>query len=73
VLTSSTPGVSKSLSASMVGTLHSPAGLQVSYGGSPLYLFGYEGVAPTKTGGFGATGSGNGIKVDGGTFELVTP
>ena len=73
VLTSSTPGVSKGIAANLVGTLHSPAGLQVSYDGSPLYLFGDEGVAPTKTGGFGATGSGNGVTVDGGTFELVTP
>jgi predicted lipoprotein with Yx(FWY)xxD motif len=73
VLTGSTPAVSNGLSANLVGTLHSAAGRQVSYDGSPLYLFGFEGVAPTKTGGFGATGSGNGVRVDGGTFELITP
>lgn len=46
--------------------------LQLVYGGKPLYLFGSEGIAP-KGMTYVATGSGNGAKVAGGTFDLVSP
>jgi predicted lipoprotein with Yx(FWY)xxD motif len=70
VLTSGTPGVSGGASERKVGTLWSAEGLQVKYNGKPLYLFSLEGLAPTSTG-YGATGSGNGVKYNGGTFKLV--
>ena len=35
---------------------------QVTYGGKPLYLFAYEGIAPQGVG-YVATGNGNGAKV----------
>ena len=72
VLTSGTPGLSKGLSVSSLGTLHTPEGLQASYDGKPLYLFGFEGLAVTPTG-IVPTGSGDGVTVNGGTFNLITP
>jgi predicted lipoprotein with Yx(FWY)xxD motif len=72
MLTAGTPGLSGGLSPSKLGTLHTPNGTQVRYAGHPLYLFAFEGIAPTATG-FAATGNGNGVHVDGGTFRLVTP
>jgi predicted lipoprotein with Yx(FWY)xxD motif len=70
VLTSGLPGLSGGLSPRRLATLRNPDGIQVSYRGKPLYLFAFEGLAPTSTG-FGATGNGNGISVGGGTFRLV--
>jgi predicted lipoprotein with Yx(FWY)xxD motif len=70
VLTSGTPGVTSGLLEANVGTLHSSTGTQVSYMGKPLYLFGFEAIGKTASG-LGATGNGNGISVDGGTFRLV--
>jgi predicted lipoprotein with Yx(FWY)xxD motif len=70
MLTSGTPGVTKGLSPGAVGTLSRPGGIQVRYHGKPLYLFGFEGLALTATG-IGATGNGNGIVVNGGTFKLI--
>jgi hypothetical protein len=58
--------------AGELGTLHTPNGTQMRYAGHPLYLFAFEGIAPTATG-LAPTGNGNGISVDGGTFRLVTP
>lgn len=72
MLTSGTPGVSGGLSPANLGTLRTPNGAQVRYDGTPLYLFGFEGITLTATG-FAATGNGNGISVNGGTFTLVTP
>ena len=70
VLTSGTPGVSNGLSASEVGTLSTPNGTQVTYGGAPLYLYSNEGLAETATG-FATTGNGNGVVLGGGTFSLI--
>jgi len=50
VLTSGLPGLSGGLSASRLGTLRTPEGIQVRYRGRPLYLFGFEGVTMTATG-----------------------
>ena len=72
MLTSGTPGVSGGLSPTNLGTLRTPNGTQVRYDGTPLYLFAFEGITLTATG-FAATGNGNGISVNGGTFTLVTP
>jgi hypothetical protein len=50
-----------------------PGGLiQASYRGRPLYLFAFEAIAPTATG-YAALGNGNGIRVNGGVFTLVSP
>jgi predicted lipoprotein with Yx(FWY)xxD motif len=72
MLTSGRPGVSRGLSPRKVGTLRTAKGIQVRYRGKPLYLFAFEGLAQTATG-IAATGNGNRIKVDGGTFRLITP
>jgi predicted lipoprotein with Yx(FWY)xxD motif len=71
-LTSGTPGLAGGLSAKNVATLRTPKGTQVSYKGHPLYFFAFEQLGPTPTG-IGPAGNGNGIKVGGGTFRLVTP
>jgi hypothetical protein len=42
----------------------------VTWAGKPLYFFSSEGLAQTPTG-VGATGSGNGVTLNGGTFRLV--
>ena len=75
MLTEDTPGLAKPLSASNVRTLKRTDGTsQVTYRGKPLYLFSLEGIVPSKSGpGFVITGSGNGLKVGGGSFQLVTP
>jgi predicted lipoprotein with Yx(FWY)xxD motif len=70
VLTSGRPAVSGGLWPFRLGTLRTPEGTQMSYDGKPLYLFGDEGITKTATG-FAATGSGNGVRTDGGTFRLV--
>jgi predicted lipoprotein with Yx(FWY)xxD motif len=73
VLTSGNPGLSEGLSASDLGTItRSDGTTQVTWKGRPLYFYSNEGLAPTSTG-FGATGSGNGVQRNGGTFQLVTP
>jgi predicted lipoprotein with Yx(FWY)xxD motif len=69
-LTSGRPGLSGGLSAGRLGVLRTPEGLQVRYGGRPLYVFAFEGVTMTATG-FAATGSGNGVRTRGGIFRLV--
>jgi predicted lipoprotein with Yx(FWY)xxD motif len=71
VLTSGTPGVGQGLSAADLGTItRSDGTTQVTWNGQPLYFYSHEGLAPTSTG-FGATGSGNGLRRHGGTFQLV--
>lgn len=73
VLTNSKPAVESPLAAASVGTLKRSDGTsQVTYKGRPLYLFAYEGIAPQGMG-YAATGNGNGVKVGGGVFDLVTP
>ena len=62
--------MSNGLSASEVGTLSTPNGTQVTYGGAPLYLYSNEGLAETATG-FATTGNGNGVVLGGGTFSLI--
>ena len=64
MLTTGTPGVSGGLSPTNLGTLRTSHGAQVRYDGTPLYLFGFEGITLTATG-FAATGNGNGISVNG--------
>jgi predicted lipoprotein with Yx(FWY)xxD motif len=70
VLTSGRPGLSGGLKAGNLRTIKHGGYLQVAYDGHPLYLYASEGIAPTATG-FAATGNGNGLVVDGGTFSLV--
>jgi hypothetical protein len=36
-----------------------------------MYLFAFEGLAPTPNGGAAPVGNGNGVKAFGGTFSLV--
>ncbi|HTV10665.1 MAG TPA: hypothetical protein VME20_02280 [Acidimicrobiales bacterium] len=72
VLTSGHPAVEGGLSASEVGTIKRADGTeQLSYRGLPLYLFAGEGIAPEGMT-YVATGNGNGVKVQGGTFDLVS-
>ena len=75
LLTAGAPGVEGSAQSGAVGTLTRPDGtLQVTYHGKPLYLFANEGIAKDPNdGNYHPTGTGNGIKVAGGTFDLVTP
>jgi predicted lipoprotein with Yx(FWY)xxD motif len=73
LLTNGKPALESMLATTSVGTLKRPDGTtQVTYGGKPLYLFAYEGIAPQGVG-YAATGSGNGAKVGGGIFDLVSP
>jgi predicted lipoprotein with Yx(FWY)xxD motif len=73
MLTSSMPAVDGALNPNWVGTLRTGQGWQVSYHGRPLYLFGNETIVLSPTGKFLATGSGQGITLNGGTFSLATP
>lgn len=71
LLTSSRPTVTKGVNSGDVSTITRKGGVcQVEYDGHPLYLFSHEGIVHTAKGYF-ATGSGNGIRRDGGVFELV--
>ncbi len=72
MLTTGRPGIAGGVSRGQVTTLRTPEGTQVRYRGHLLYLFAFEGLAPTPSG-IAAAGNGNGIKVNGGTFRLVTP
>ena len=73
MLTAGTPGTSGLVNASKVGTRRTSTGLkQVTYGGESLYLDGDE--TPKIEGGkLVLTGSGNGVKLSGGSFHLVLP
>jgi predicted lipoprotein with Yx(FWY)xxD motif len=73
LLTSGLPGVAGGANASLVHVAVGAGGArQVTYDGHPLYMFAGETpkLGPT---GLAFTGSGNGIRVAGGTFRLVTP
>jgi len=73
VLTNGSPALVGSLSRSSLGTVTRSGGtLQLTYKGKPLYLSASEVIAPVD-GVFGAVGSGNGAKLNGGTFSLVNP
>jgi predicted lipoprotein with Yx(FWY)xxD motif len=73
VLTTSRPGVGKSLTASEVGSIKRSDGTsQATYDGKPLYLYSQEAIAKQGSN-YVATGSGNGLKSGGGTFHLVRP
>jgi predicted lipoprotein with Yx(FWY)xxD motif len=73
LLTNGAPALEGALSAADVGKLKLPDGTtQLKYKGRPLYLFAYEGIAPQGMG-YAATGNGNGAKVAGGVFDLVSP
>jgi predicted lipoprotein with Yx(FWY)xxD motif len=73
VITSGVPGLGAGLNPGRLGAFVRPGGLiQASYRGRPLYLFAFEAIAPTATG-YAALGNGNGIRVNGGVFTLVSP
>jgi predicted lipoprotein with Yx(FWY)xxD motif len=73
VLTNGRAALIGSLAAAKVSTVKRADGTtQLTYKGMPLYLFGSEGIAREGMA-FVATGSGNGAKVAGGTFQLVSP
>ncbi len=72
VLTNSSPGYT-GLPGSNIGETSLSSGLtQVTWNGSPLYLFSHELLTLTSTGAPTALGNGNGIQAFGGTFYLVT-
>jgi predicted lipoprotein with Yx(FWY)xxD motif len=72
LLTAGTPGTSGLVKASNVGTRTVAGGLQVTYKGQALYLYGNE--TPSLAGGhFVPVGNGNGKKDAGGSFRLVAP
>jgi predicted lipoprotein with Yx(FWY)xxD motif len=73
LLTSGQPGLSAGLKPGGLATIgRSDSTTQVTYDGRPLYLYGREGIVPTATG-YSATGNGQGVSLDGGTFSLITP
>jgi predicted lipoprotein with Yx(FWY)xxD motif len=76
LLTSGSPGLIGALSRGKFGTLKRADGtMQVTFGGKPLYLDGYEGIS-LATGFPQPEGNGNGVSVSSptkGTFRLVTP
>ncbi len=76
LLTTGEPGLLNGLSRSRVGSVRLANGTrQVTYGGKPLYLYGYEAIS-FSTGFPVPEGNGNGLaapKPAKGTFEIVTP
>jgi predicted lipoprotein with Yx(FWY)xxD motif len=71
VISSGSPALVGAVSRSSLGTLTRSGGTtQLTYNGKPLYLDANEAIAPVN-GIFQAVGSGNGAKVNGGTFDLV--
>lgn len=75
-LTSGSPALLNSLSASKVGKVTTSDGeLQLTYDGHPLYFYSKENVTKGSNG-FATTGSGDGVKAPSpatGTFSFVTP
>ena len=72
VLTSGGPGRSGGVPAWGVGELGIPGGrTQVTWEGSPLYLFSNEKLAPAPNGAPKPAGNGNEVHAFGGTFSLV--
>lgn len=73
LLTSGLPGYASGAGAhAITAVIRSDGTRQVSYDGKPLYMFAFETPKLGATG-LAFTGSGNGVKVGGGTFQLVTP
>jgi predicted lipoprotein with Yx(FWY)xxD motif len=73
VLTSGRAALTAGVPAASVGTIKRSEGTdQLTYRGMPLYLYGAEGIAPEGIT-YVALGSGNGARLDGGTFTLVSP
>jgi predicted lipoprotein with Yx(FWY)xxD motif len=73
LLTNGSPAIEGGAAAADVGKLKLSDGTtQLTYKGKPLYLFAYEGIARQGMQ-IVVTGSGNGAKVGGGVFDLVTP
>jgi predicted lipoprotein with Yx(FWY)xxD motif len=71
VLTKGRVGLESPLASANVSAIKLADGTdQVTYKGKPLYLYGAEAIAPQGMT-YVATGSGNGAKVGGGTFDLV--
>jgi predicted lipoprotein with Yx(FWY)xxD motif len=66
-----TPGLSTGLSQKAGLVTRADTSQQRTWAGKPLYLYGDEGLAPTATG-VAVKGNGNGLKVSGGTFSLVS-
>jgi predicted lipoprotein with Yx(FWY)xxD motif len=66
-----TPGLTTGLSQKAGLITRADGSQQRTWAGKPLYLYGDEGIAPTATG-VAIKGNGNGQKVDGGTFSLVS-
>jgi predicted lipoprotein with Yx(FWY)xxD motif len=72
VITSGQPGLSAGLKSGRLGTFVRSGGtIQVTYNGQPLYLYSNEGITRTSAG-YRPTGNGNGVKVGGGKFTLIT-
>ncbi|MGH8996086.1 MAG: hypothetical protein ACRDYB_08680 [Acidimicrobiales bacterium] len=72
LLTAGTPGTSGQVKTGDVGTKKTADGLQVTYKGQALYLYGDE-TANTAGGSFVPVGDGSGKRAAGGSFHLVTP
>lgn len=73
LLTAGTPGSSGQVKTSALGTRKTSSGLrQVTYNGQALYFYGDE-TPNLSSGGFVLVGNGNGKKVAGGSFHLVSP
>ena len=71
MLTSGSPGYA-GVPGSGISVVGLPSGPdQVTWDGHPLYLFAFEGLAPTPNGGAAPVGNGNGVNAFGGTFSLV--
>lgn len=73
LLVQGTPSLVGSVSASNLSTIMLADGThQLLYKNRPLYLYSLEGIAP-KGAEYVTTGSGSGLKVGGGTFNLIAP
>ena len=70
VLTDGTPVAGAGANAGAIGTTRRADGTrQVTYNGHPLYMYSQE----QLTGLSGTAGNGNGVQIDGGTINLLTP
>ncbi len=73
LLTAGTPGTSGQVKASALGSRKTASGMsQVTYHGHALYLYGDE-TPSLDSGQIVPVGNGNGKKVAGGSFNLVSP
>jgi len=73
LLTTGSPAIKNGVYSRYVSVISRSDGtLQVSYDGQPLYLFAFEKMTVSGKHLY-ATGNGNGLRLDGGTFSLVSP